>query len=130
VDPRRVSAIPLFADLSVEDVELLAGAATELRFDTGATIMREGEFGHVAFAIEQGTADVLVNGAVARTVGAGDVIGEIAVLASGRRTATVVATSPIALIGFFKRDLWALERRSPEVAEQLRDLLAGHLETA
>jgi CRP/FNR family cyclic AMP-dependent transcriptional regulator len=130
VDSARVRAIPLFADLSEEDVEQLATAATELRFDAGATITQEGEFGHAVFAIERGTADVLSNEEVVGTVGPGDVIGEIAVLASGRRTATVVATSPVELIALFKRDVWALERRAPEVAERLRELVADHLEPA
>ena len=48
-------------------------------------------------------------------------------LASGRRTATVVATSPMKLIAIFKRDVWALEQRSPEAAERLRGLVADRL---
>ena len=130
MDPARVRAIPLFADLAAEDVAELAAVATELRFDAGATITQEGEFGHAVFAIERGTADVVSNEQVVGTVGPGDVIGEIAVLASGRRTATVVATSPVELIALFKRDVWGLERRAPEVAERLRALVADHLEPA
>jgi CRP-like cAMP-binding protein len=52
------------------------------------------------------------------------VFGEIAVLASGRRTATVVATSPMRLITLFKRDVWALEQAAPAAARRLRDLIA------
>jgi CRP-like cAMP-binding protein len=61
-----------------------------------------------------------------RTVGTGDVLGEIAVFSSapdpfappevaegGLRTASVVATSPMRLIGMFERDVWALEPASP-----------------
>ena len=76
--------------------------------------------------IETGTADVLRDGQVVGTVGPGDVVGEIAVIAAGRRTATVVATSPMRLIAVFKRDVWALERSAPQVAERLRALLALH----
>ena len=54
--------------------------------------------------------------------------GEIAVMASGRRTASVVATSPMRLIAFFKRDVWALDEESPKVAERLRTLAAEHRE--
>ena len=42
----------------------------------------------------------------------------------GRRTASVVATSPMRLIALFKRDVWALEERSPEVVGRLRALIA------
>ena len=62
-----------------------------------------------------------------RTLGPGDVFGKIAVLTSGRRTATVVAASPMRLLVLFKRDAWALERRSPALAERLRALIAERL---
>jgi cAMP-binding proteins - catabolite gene activator and regulatory subunit of cAMP-dependent protein kinases len=58
------------------------------------------------------------------TLGPGDVFGEFAVVASGRRTATVTATSPMRLIVLLKRDVWALERRDPAVAQRLRELVA------
>ncbi|HKV69393.1 MAG TPA: cyclic nucleotide-binding domain-containing protein [Gaiellales bacterium] len=62
------------------------------------------------------------------TLGPGDVFGEIAVIASGGRTATVVATSPMRLIALLKPDVWALERRSPATAEGLRALVAERRE--
>jgi CRP-like cAMP-binding protein len=126
MDRARIVAIPLFADLATEDVDHLARAATELELKEGTALTAEGEFGHALFAIETGTADVLTDGRVVGTVGPGDVVGEIAVIAAGRRTATVVATSPMRLIAVFKRDVWALERSAPQVAERLRALVALH----
>jgi CPA1 family monovalent cation:H+ antiporter len=67
---------------------------------------------------------VSTDGTGLRTLGPGEVFGEIALLASGRRTATVTATSPMQLIAFFKRDVWALEERAPDVAARLRALIA------
>jgi CRP-like cAMP-binding protein len=71
-----------------------------------------------------------------RTIGPGDVVGEIAVLASppdpfaapevaegGMRTASVVATSTMRLIGLFKRDVWALDRQAPVATQRLRAVL-------
>lgn len=51
-------------------------------------------------------------------------------LVSGRRTATVVATSPMCLITFFNRDVWRLEEELPEVAAALRGQIARHLDLA
>jgi hypothetical protein len=45
------------------------------------------------------------------------------VLAAGRRSASIVATSPMRLITFFKRDVWALEDDAPEAARRLRELI-------
>jgi CRP/FNR family transcriptional regulator, cyclic AMP receptor protein len=70
---------------------------------------------------------VFVHGDKVREVGPGDVIGEIAVLASGRRTASVVATSPVQVIALFKRDVWRLEDDAPEAAGRLRAAMEGHV---
>ena len=72
------------------------------------------------FLVESGSADVLVEGEKVREVGPGEVLGEVAVLASGRRTASVVATSSVQVIAFFKPDVWGLERDAPEAARRLR----------
>lgn len=123
----RLGSIPFFAGLSDEDLAALAEAMSEVEANEGQTLAAEGDFGHGLYVIENGTADVSVDGAPVRTLGPGDVFGEIAVLASGRRTATVVAASPMRLLVLFKRDVWALERRSPAIAERLRALIAERL---
>lgn len=128
VEPERLAAIPLLADLDAADLAAVADAAHPLSVDAGDTLAIEGEFGHALFAIESGTAEVSSEGETRATLGPGDVFGEIAIIASGRRTASVVATSPMRLIVLFKRDVWALERRSPEVAERLRALVAERRE--
>jgi CRP-like cAMP-binding protein len=127
VDPARLAAIPLFSDLEPEHVAALAEVASEADAAPGQEVATQGDFGHAMYAVEQGTADVVRDGQKVGTLGPGDVFGEIAVLASGRRTATIVAGSPMKLIAIFKRDVWALERRSPEAAERLRGLVADRL---
>jgi len=108
---------------SKEELAAIAATASEVEVGEGETIATEGEFGHAMFAIESGTAEVLLDGKPPRPLGAGDVFGEIAAIASGRRTASVVATSPMRLIALFKRDLWALERDAPQATERLRALI-------
>ena len=120
----RLAAIPFFTGLDEEDLAVIAGAASELEAAAGDALVTEGDFGHALYAIEIGTADVVAGGSLLATLGPGDVFGEIAVVASGRRTATVTATSPMRLIVLFKRDVWALERRAPAAAKRLRELIA------
>ncbi len=99
-------------------------AAAEVEADEEATLVSEGDFGHALYAIESGTAAVIADGTRLNTLGPGDVFGEMAVVASGRRMASVVALSPVRLIALFKTSVWALERQAPEVAERLRALIA------
>jgi CRP-like cAMP-binding protein len=97
-------------------------------FAEGQAITREGDLGHCLYVVESGAANVVADGDVIGAVGPGDVVGEIAVLASGRRTASVVATQPLRALAWFKRDVWALEQTAPEAARRLRAALDGHRE--
>ena len=125
VDASRLAAIPLFADLSHGDLAAIGESAIEINADTGETLATQGDLGHAMFAIESGTGEVTANGKQLATLGPGDVFGEVAVVAAGIRMATVIATSPVRLIALLKRDVWALERRSPETAARLRELLVS-----
>jgi CRP-like cAMP-binding protein len=65
------------------------------------------------------------DGRLIHTLGPGEVFGEIAVMSSGRRTATVTAKSDMSLIVLLNRDLWRLDRDAPGVAESLRQTIAA-----
>jgi CRP-like cAMP-binding protein len=130
VDRARLAALALFADLPDEELDAVARVAEEVRFDgAGQPVTTEGEFGHTLYVIESGSAEVSVDGDPVGAVQPGDVIGEIAVLRSGRRTASVVTSSPVVALAFFKRDVWALERSAPLAAQRLRDAAERRSET-
>jgi CRP-like cAMP-binding protein len=121
MDPERLDSIPLFTELTLDQRERIAGVCEETEVAAGDMVLREGDFGYSMFAITSGTAEVLRDGDVLATLGPGDVFGEIAVLSSGRRVASVVATSPMELVTILNRDLWRLERDVPEVVTALRE---------
>ncbi len=123
----RLAVLPLFAGLPDDEIDLVARFASEVEFDAGDPLTTEGDFGHTLFVIETGSAEVSADGAPVDVVGPGAVIGEVAVLSSGRRTASVVATSPVRAIALFKRDVWTLEREAPEAARLLHAALEQHV---
>jgi CRP-like cAMP-binding protein len=127
VDAADLDTIPLFAGLTLDQRATVAEACAELSVDAGTTLVREGDFGHGAFAIMSGTAEVVHDGEVLRSLGPGDMFGEIAVLSGGRRTASVVATADMTLITVLNRDLWRIERECPEIADALRATIAERL---
>ncbi len=130
MDRERIAVLSFFAGLPEQELDALAGAASELEFAAGDALTTEGDFGHTLFVIESGSAEVTRDGARVALLGPGDVVGETAVLASGRRTASVVATSPLRAITMFKRDVWTLERAAPEAARRLRDALEERRHTS
>ena len=135
-DVARVGAIRIFADLPDDELVAVASVASAVEIPSGQALAAEGRIGHSLFAIESGTADVVIAGATVATIGPGDVVGEAAVFAAppdpfappevaegGLRTASVVGTSPMRLMTLFKRDVWALDRRAPGATERLRAVL-------
>jgi CRP/FNR family cyclic AMP-dependent transcriptional regulator len=127
MDRSRVEPLSALEGCPEEDLDAVARVASEREFAEGETLMREGDFGHSLFLVEEGSADVLVDEAKVGTVGPGDVVGEVAVLASGRRIATVVATAPVRVIALFKRDVWNLESDAPEASRRLREAIDNHV---
>ena len=127
MDRARLEGIPFFGGLPARELDAIAHAATEREFAAGESLTSEGDFGHCLFVIESGSAEVSTNEAVTRAIGPGAVVGEIAVLASGRRTASVVAATPVRTVAFFKRDVWNLEEAAPELERRFREALAEHV---
>jgi len=128
VERAVLETIPLFSELEEARRDELADVCSEVEVDAGTTVVHEGDFGYAMFAIVSGDADVVHGAAVIRTLSAGDVFGEIAVLSGGRRTASVVARTPMRLVAVMNRDLWKLEEEAPEVATSLRATIADCLD--
>ena len=126
MDGARLAGISLFAGLPEQELDTLASSAAEVEFAAGESLTTEGDLGHCLFVIELGKAGVTSGGETLGEVGPGDVVGEIAVLSSGRRTASVVAQTPLRALRWFKTDVWALEGRAPESVQRLRAALDGH----
>jgi CRP-like cAMP-binding protein len=124
VDSAGLEDIPLFADLTDEQRAQVASAMRETTAEPGRMLAVQGDNAYQLFVIDSGTADVTQDGEIIRTLGPGDVFGEIGLLATGTRTASVVATSPMRLRAMFIRQFKDLERDMPQLASSLRDGMA------
>ncbi len=121
--------VPLFAMLNAPVLEDLARALARLEAPAGETIVREGEPGAQYFVIAAGQLDVSIGGAHVRTIGPGDGFGEIALLHAGVRTATVTATSDVALYALERAPFLEAVTGSRQAHRAARDLLAERLAT-
>jgi CRP/FNR family transcriptional regulator len=129
MDAEGIRDIAVFTDFDESQRACIAGACRELEVEEGTTLTEQGENGYAMFAVTSGTADVLRDGQLVRTLGPGDVFGEIAVFFGGQRTATVVSTSPMRLVMLFNGELARLDREVPEVGKALRASVAQRLES-
>jgi len=127
VDAKRLEEVGLFAMLSRAELEKIGRWIDELDVAAGKELTREGAIAHEFFVIEDGEASVSQDGEEIATLGRGDFFGEIALLESPRRTATVVAATPMRLLVMHGRDFKAMEREVPLVADRLRAAIYARL---
>ena len=120
MDSDRLKTIPLFSSLSDKALDTVSVFASETSVSAGKRLVHEGDYSYDLIVIESGTADVLKGGEVIGSLGPGDVFGEMGMLSGGKRTADVIATSPMRLITLSK---WDFKRISTEVGDQLQALV-------
>jgi CRP/FNR family transcriptional regulator, cyclic AMP receptor protein len=120
MDPERLKDLPLFAELDDAERAEVAAWARDLSVEAGTTLAAEGENAYELFVIQSGAAEVRKGGEVIRSLGPGDAFGEIGLLATGTRTASIEATTPMKLVAIFAREFKQIEARMPQIAEHLR----------
>ena len=121
----------LFDGLSDRELEAVAQAAKERRFDTGDTVVVEGEGGVGFFVVADGTARVEAHGKRLGTISSGASFGEVALLDDGgRASATVVAESPLRVYGLTAWQFTPLLEQHPSIAVKIAKRLARRLREA
>jgi CRP/FNR family cyclic AMP-dependent transcriptional regulator len=86
---------PLFEGLSRKQLAQIARLSDDLDMPAGTVLCEEGSRGREFFIIIDGEATVTQRGKELGTVSSGDFFGEIALLESVKRTATVTAATPL-----------------------------------
>jgi len=127
MDPERLASMPLFAGLDAEERAEIAPRLREETVEEGQTLAAEGENAYELFVIESGEAEVRKGGETIRLLREGDFFGEIGLLTTGKRTATVVATRPTRLVVMFAREFDQVARDMPTIAAALRNTMREHV---
>ena len=123
METSRFGAFPVLADLPEAELEELATAMSEVEVEADANVVTVDDYGTAIYFIEQGEADVLPDGDEATdTLGPGDTFGEIALLLTGERSATVVARTPMQLLSLSGQDFQRIRAGVPELENSLRRL--------
>jgi CRP-like cAMP-binding protein len=127
MDPKRLRDIPFFAGLSKRELEQVGQWTTELDVPEGRILGREGSVAYEFFVLEDGVAEVTIDGSHVADLGPGDFFGEIGLLERERRTATVTAKTPIRVIVMLGSEFRAMEREMPDVARRVREAIEERL---
>lgn len=118
-----LSRLPLFQGLPAEVVKQLAALARRDLIEAGQPVFRRGDEGSAFFVIETGTVQVFLeetNGEQeVSLLGPGDFFGEIAMLTSKRRTATITTRDPTTVLCFEAGDILPLLEAHPDFRERI-----------
>jgi Cyclic nucleotide-binding domain len=91
--PVRATAVETALERELSKV-VLDAAPQWLRLRTGATLVSQGDPGHELYLLLDGLLAVEIDGRTVAELGPGAVVGEVALLDGGRRTATLRAVTP------------------------------------
>jgi CRP/FNR family transcriptional regulator, cyclic AMP receptor protein len=122
-----LAQVPLFAGLSKKDLQEVSGLATRLNLSEGRELTHQGGRGYEFVVVLEGTVDVLIDGKVVATCGAGDFFGEMALLEHRPRSATVIAKTDVAIDVIGRPEFSVLLEDHPEIEKQLRAAMERRL---
>ncbi len=113
------ATIPLFEGLSQHERRLASKLSTPVAVPAGTVLAEQGDQGAEFFLVIDGEIEVSQGGQVIATRGAGSPLGEMALLESRPRTATLTAKTPVATLVSGKREFDQLLFEVPTVSERL-----------
>ena len=120
----ELARVKRFHDFSDEEISLVTEAATYLTVPEHWALMVEHQPADKAYLILSGEVSVRRHGEEVARLGAGEVIGEMALVNHRLRSATVVADTPLEVLHFTATTVADLNAKIPH----FRDALMGAVE--
>jgi diguanylate cyclase (GGDEF)-like protein len=126
--------VPLFKGLDLQTLDELVRAVRTVSFPPGSDIVESGEPGRSLFLILEGTVQVLypaqsADFELARLV-AGDFFGEMAILNSMPRSATVRSVGEVRALALDREDFRRIIEATPSVATTILETLSTRIRDA
>jgi CRP/FNR family transcriptional regulator, cyclic AMP receptor protein len=123
--------IPYFAEIEPAKLKLLAFMSERVAFDPGKRLFRQGDPGDAAYLIIAGEAEVSAETPagplVLATLGANEIVGEMAILGNVPRAATVSAKGRLITLRISKEPFMRMVREFPSMAVAMMQELAERL---
>ena len=114
-----LAQIHLFSDLSKAELKKIERLMTPVDIKKGKEFITEGKPGREAFILLEGTVSVHRGKRLIATLGPGDIIGEMSILAGHPRSATVRAETDIVCEVLDRREFSSLLDEVPTIARKI-----------
>lgn len=116
---KHLESIELFGELTNRERKAVSRLMTTVTMKAGRDLMVEGSAGREFLIIIEGEATVRRKGRIIARVGAGDFLGELAVIAGVPRTATVTADTEMTVSVLNRREFSSLLDEQPKLARKV-----------
>lgn len=114
-----LARMPLFRPLSERELLRVLQVTDVVAYKNGETVITEGEKGEELFIVLSGKVKVQRGGAELATFGPGDHFGEMALVRSQPRSATVTAAGPSELMVIRRTEFFEILRKEHQLAVKL-----------
>ena len=122
--------VALFAELSKKELERVASAGSEVEVAAGKVLMEQGRNGADAFVVLRGIFVVRRDGRKVAELTAGDLVGELALLDDGPRSATVECATDGSVLVISRGEFRAVLDDIPKLSHKLLAAMAGRIRNA
>jgi CRP/FNR family transcriptional regulator, cyclic AMP receptor protein len=112
------------------EIRIFDSARDKLVAAPGQVIFEQGEPGDAMYAVIDGEVDVMLGDVVVETVGPGGILGEVALVDPGPRSASAVARGESRLARVDQREFVFLVQEHPTFALQVMQVLAERIRHA
>ena len=135
IDASALHDMELFRSLDAEALERVGSLLHQSRFSAGHYIMSAEQPGEVVYVIREGTVKVLLvqddgSEVILSFLGAGDTVGEMSLLDSAGRSASVLTLEPTTALWMDRQAFFDCMRELPSLNFSLLRLLARRLRLA
>lgn len=113
---KMLGKVPAFEYLSYQELMKVLSVGDLVKVAAGQALCKEGDRGGEMMLLIAGSAEVTKNGQTIRQLGRGDVFGEMSMIDSAPRSATVTASTATSLLAFPRDALFSLFREDPTLS--------------
>lgn len=111
-------------------VEIFQDSEDLVEFPAGSVIITEGQEGNLMYVVMNGEAEISLKSKVLATAGTGEIIGEMALINSELRSATVTAKTDCTLAQIDQKSFESLLRYVPDFSMHIMNVLTNRLQSA
>lgn len=117
-------AVPLFADVDEDDLDVIGAAVTELNVTAGDVLMRAGSSAREMVIVLDGQLCVKLGDTEIATIDSGGFAGEMGLLAGRPRNATVAAKTDTRILHIDSRSFDSVLSEAPQIAVKMLPIVA------